>query len=402
MRVLFTTTAGSGHFHPLVPIARASVKAGHHVAVACPASFRPTVEALGFPTCAAGRDGMSDPEAAELYARVLALPLDDPASIDAGNRLVMRIFSGPNVRIILPQLRAAVDKFQPDLVVSEEGEFGGPVVAELLGLPYATVGIGLQQLAGRWADSVSEALDPIRVANGLPSDPDLAIHHRHLQLTYSPATLEDPGIVRLPTTHVIRPELFDDHADPPPAWLADLPDRPTVYATLGTEMSKLPGVYPDLFRAILDALAGEPVNLIVTVGRDLDPAGLEPVPGNAQVERYVPQSRLLPHCAAMVCHGGSNTVLGAVAAGLPLVLTPIAADGPLNAERCAQVGLGVVLQPNERTPEQIRAAVRAVLDEPGYRDAAKQVAAEIESAPRMEHAVTLLEGLVGVEDASLA
>ncbi len=48
MRALFTTTAGSGHFHPLVPVARVLVEAGHEVAVAAPGSFGPTVEASGF------------------------------------------------------------------------------------------------------------------------------------------------------------------------------------------------------------------------------------------------------------------------------------------------------------------------------------------------------------------
>lgn len=32
--------------------------------------------------------------------------------MDVGNRLVMRVYSGPNVRIILPDLRAVVREFQ--------------------------------------------------------------------------------------------------------------------------------------------------------------------------------------------------------------------------------------------------------------------------------------------------
>ncbi|GAB3403441.1 glycosyltransferase [Flindersiella endophytica] len=395
MKVLFTTTAGAGHFHPLVPIARAVVAAGHQVAVACPASYRPTVEAAGFPTFAAGRDDASDPEVAGLYARLFELPLDDPASSDAGNGLAIRIFSGPNVRIILPHLREVAGEFRPDLIVSEEGELGGPVAAELLGLPYATVNVSLQQLAGRFYDTVAESLDPIRVANGLPPDPGLVLRHRYLQLTHAPDSLEATGVSRLPTTRVIRPEPLEGETGVAPSWLAELPsDRPTVYATLGTEMSKLPGVYPGLFRAIVDALADEAVNLIVTVGRDLDPAGLGALPANTRVEHYVPQSRLLPVCAAMICHGGSNTVLGALAAGLPVVFTPIAADGPWNAERCAQLGAGVVAPPEARSPEQIRAAVRAVLDEPGYRAAAGRLAGEIVAAPPVEHAVGWLERLV--------
>ena len=36
MRVLFSCTAGYGHFHPLVPFAQALKRAGHEVAVAAP------------------------------------------------------------------------------------------------------------------------------------------------------------------------------------------------------------------------------------------------------------------------------------------------------------------------------------------------------------------------------
>ena len=56
MRILFTTAAFSGHFHPLVPIARAAVTAGHDVAFACAASFVPTVARAGFPAFPAGFD----------------------------------------------------------------------------------------------------------------------------------------------------------------------------------------------------------------------------------------------------------------------------------------------------------------------------------------------------------
>lgn len=54
MRVLFTSTPGPGHFHPLVPIARALADAGHEVAFACSPAFQPTVEAAGFRCFPAG------------------------------------------------------------------------------------------------------------------------------------------------------------------------------------------------------------------------------------------------------------------------------------------------------------------------------------------------------------
>jgi len=56
MRTLFTTIPASGHFHPLVPLARAAINAGHEVAFAASAPFCPDVEAAGFRCFPAGVD----------------------------------------------------------------------------------------------------------------------------------------------------------------------------------------------------------------------------------------------------------------------------------------------------------------------------------------------------------
>jgi UDP:flavonoid glycosyltransferase YjiC (YdhE family) len=48
MRVLMTTTGYAGHFLPLVPFARACVRAGHEVWIAPPRSHGALVERMGF------------------------------------------------------------------------------------------------------------------------------------------------------------------------------------------------------------------------------------------------------------------------------------------------------------------------------------------------------------------
>ncbi len=90
---------------------------------------------------------------------------------------------------------------------------------------------------------------------------------------------------------------------------------------------------------------------------------------------------MLPHCAAVVSHGGSGSVLGALAHGLPQVLIAMGADQPLNAARCAELGLALTLDPVSATPDDVRAAVTAVLDEPSYRQAAERMRDEIRSLP---------------------
>ena len=111
------------------------------------------------------------------------------------------------------------------------------------------------------------------------------------------------------------------------------------------------------------------------------------------MERFIPQTPLLPHCDLVVTHGGFNTVTGALNAGLPLVLLPLGSDQPYNAACCAHLGLGVVVAPEEFTPEAIRAAVREVLDNPTYQQNAERVRDEMAALPGPEQAVHLLERL---------
>jgi MGT family glycosyltransferase len=135
------------------------------------------------------------------------------------------------------------------------------------------------------------------------------------------------------------------------------------------------------------------VNLVVTVGRDGDPHAFDPLPPHITVERYIPQTLLLSHCDLVVCHAGSGTLAAALVHGLPMVLMPVGGDQLINAERCAELGVGVRVPLEERSPQHFRQAVQNVLDTPSYRRRAQQFQDEITALPGMEHAVALLEQL---------
>ena len=164
-----------------------------------------------------------------------------------------------------------------------------------------------------------------------------------------------------------------------------------VYFTLGTVFNLESG---DLFTRVVAGLRELGVEVIVTVGDGIDPAELGPQPSHVRVEVHVDQRLLLPRCAAVVSHAGSGSVLGALAHGLPSVLLPIGADQPANAHRCAQLGTARVLDPLTVTPDEVRAAVTEVLEQPGYRRAAERLRDELARLPGPEHAVALLSELL--------
>ena len=101
----------------------------------------------------------------------------------------------------------------------------------------------------------------------------------------------------------------------------------------------------------------------------------------------------MPRCDLVIAHCGFGTTPTSLAAGLPLVLIPIAADMFDNARRCDALGLGRVVEPAMRTAAGIREAVYRMLATPTYRENAQRLRAEIEAQPGPTHAVTLLEQL---------
>jgi MGT family glycosyltransferase len=200
-------------------------------------------------------------------------------------------------------------------------------------------------------------------------------------------------------THRFRSQPFDLSGDDKlPAWIDTLPDQPTLHATLGTAFNQS----PETFRAILDALRDEEINVIMTVGRTVDPGQFQPLPDHIKIAQYIPQTLLMPRCDAILFHGGYNTMLSALWHGLPMVITPMGAGDQLpNAQQCAELGAAVLLEEQPPEPETIRKAVRSVLEQPGYRKQARRLQQEINDLPDLSEAVKRLEILAATREPQL-
>jgi MGT family glycosyltransferase len=133
------------------------------------------------------------------------------------------------------------------------------------------------------------------------------------------------------------------------------------------------------------------VDVVVTVGRELEPDVLGEQPPNVRVRQYVPQSLLLPHCDLCVSHGGSGSVVGALTHGLPMVLLPMGADQPYNAARCEALEVACVLDAVAATADDVREAATEVLGDDRFRRNAERLAAEIRELPGPEYGVRLIE-----------
>ncbi|MEO5966526.1 MAG: glycosyltransferase [Candidatus Limnocylindrales bacterium] len=381
MRIAFATNPALGHLLPLLPMALAARDAGHDVVILAGTSLTDAIARSGLRHVVAGPDDL--PTA---FAHV-----PERAGL-TGRRLAAVIWSRAFGGIIAPEMADALltlaAGWRPDLLVHEDSEQGTWIAAERLGIPH----VALQATAWRGTGLrlSDEPLNGLRASLGLAPDPGLARWHRHGYLATRPAALLNPDDPLPAAAIPLRPVALDELDGEVPAWLAHHPGGPPrVAVTLGT---MLPGRI-DAMTAIIDGLEPIDVEVVATVGPGLDPGDLGARRSTVHVERYVPMSRLLATCDALVFHGGSGTMLAALAVGVPLVLLPTAADQPENADRCVAAGVGVALGPDTRTALDVERAVRTVLDDPGYAAAAGDVGAAIAAMPAPESVLARLEAL---------
>jgi UDP:flavonoid glycosyltransferase YjiC (YdhE family) len=381
MRVLFVCVPQTGHVTPLLPLADAFAAQGDDVLFATGAEVASAVTGRGL-----GFEQVCPPLGdwfAALAARTRGAPGDGlrPESIE--RYFVPRLFCEIGAAAMIDDLLALGRRFTPDLILYDALAFAAPLAAALLDVRAVQHTLG-PLLEPTVLDLARDAMSPMWREFGRDAPPYAGVYDG-ATLTICPPSL-DPASGQLPGAQPLRPaELPRETARP-----ASLPDEeakhPLVYLTLGT----FSNTNVELFRLVLRALADEPVNLMVTVGRDVDPAVLGRPPDNARVERFVPQAELLPHCAAVVHHAGAGTTFGVLAHGLPSLALPQSADNFVIAERLASAGAARVLLPGAANAESIRSGVRGVLAADGYRTRARQVAAEIAVMPSTQEVAALL------------
>jgi MGT family glycosyltransferase len=144
------------------------------------------------------------------------------------------------------------------------------------------------------------------------------------------------------------------------------------------------------FQAAMEALGALPVRGLLTVGHVTDRDALPAPPANVEIEAWVPQAEALAHARAVISHGGSGSTVGALAAGVPMVVVPLFADQFLNAGRVAATGAGLVAEPEA---EQIRGALSQVLEDDRFAHGAQALAAEMREQPSADEAVGLFSEL---------
>ncbi|MGZ8735003.1 MAG: glycosyltransferase, partial [Acidimicrobiia bacterium] len=329
---------GSGHLDPLLPFLAGARRRGDETLVVGPPSMQEIVDGVGHPFRAGG-----EPTEAVVAPIRERLPIASPEEAsELGNR---ELFGRLATSAMLPEMERACREWRPDLLLRDPCEYASAAVAGRLGIRTAQVAISLAEAEWGSIHAAAPALEEHRV--GLV-DELLASPY----LTRFPAAL-DPS--PFPATFRFRERAPESDRPLPDWWNGS--EAPLVYVTFGTVLGYM-SMADNVCRMALRAVEGLDARVLLTVGRRFDRSGLGPIPANVHVETWVDQRDVLGHADLVVCHGGSGTSFGALAAGVPVVVVPLFADQFENGRRIADSGAGLVV-----AAEQRLGRARRVIDE---------------------------------------
>jgi glycosyltransferase len=384
--VLFSTTAGAGHFGPLVPFARACQSAGHEVLVSAPASFASSVGAASLEH--APFADVPPEVLGAVFGRLPSVPREEANAIVIGE-----VFGRLDAQAALAGVSATVDEWRPDVVVREPTEFASWVAAEKAGVPQAVVAIGVAAMDEVARPMLVEPLAELRVLAGLEEDPQLAGLGALPSFSMVPPTFDGDDARRAGAVQRFRKPLDGAPGGRLPASWGD-PETPLVYVSFGSVTRALP-VFAPVYGAVVDALGDLAMRVLLTVGEGDGPA-VDRVPANVHIERWWPQADVMPLASAVVGHGGFGTTMTALAGGVPQVVVPLfSMDQFLNAARVAEVGVGVCMEGGIDALQALPEALERVLGQPAFGEAARLLAEEMAGLPDVSEAVPALERLAG-------
>lgn len=424
-RFLVATVPVPAHTRNALPVAARLVERGHDVSWFASRRFRDDVVAVGATHVPYGQTRDFDGERLlEEFPQLAGL--HGPRAI---GRAYADVFVGEAAHRVADLARLLAD--QPvDAILSDGLSYGVSLLAEALGVPFATFGDGplvrahgptpafgpgLQPMRGplsrlrnhavrtasrRWIFAeAQEGHDRLRQDLGLAPDGRSVLEvsvSPELHLQACTPSFEYPVEGLPPTVHwvgALRPDPPSRWS--PPSWWDELlaPTRPVVHVTQGS-------IRPDMRELVvpaLRALAEEDVLVVVTTGsvpaHELAAELGAPLPANARVCEFAPYDLLLPHVDVCVANGGYTGVTTALHHGVPLVQVGSTEEKAEIGARIRWSGVGVRIRSTSPSPRRLRTAVRRVLDDPTYRAAAGHMGMEMRRHDAGREAADLLEQL---------
>ena len=399
---------GTGHLNPLMALSRQLITRGHRVTFFLNAESEDRIRSHGLEVVPIGGSNSGPGE------RRPAVRAPKPSGGILALRYRVRRTVG-EMEMFLRETPQVLNRAGVDTLIIDELALAGPTLAEMLRLPYFLISTSVPHNFGwaaphniapakslftrvqnillevsvlRMKGPVRRRLDQFRREVGLrPIRHMRKVFPELAHITQLPQCLDFPRPGLPSTFHYTGPFVDEAARGSLEFPWEQLDGRPLVYASLGTTLK----CEPATFHLIAEACDGLGVQLVISLGGRRDPETFQGMPGKPLVVRNAPQLELLKRAEIVITHAGPNTVFETLLEGKPMIAIPKTFDQPAIAARLAWLGAAIVLPSGKLSAKQIRSALSAVLDDPSYRNATREIQAKIRSARGLERAADLIE-----------
>ena len=340
-----------------------------------PASYAPVFGEEDFEVLVAGADNPT------VIAEVLRRTGED-VTRECARDAVVEAFTTARIELSVDDALPVAREWRPDLVVHDVMDFLAPLLA---------IACGARRVDHTFGSDVSA--DFIRACTErCRSDyRDRGIRWRQSDRVADicPSDLQVDGWQAPRGWLPLRPEAHRAPTASAPGKPRPLTGQAKVLMTFGTLYTD-----PEVLTPLLDDLTARGYGVRVALGLTASSTDFAVDRDTVAFEGFRPYAELLDGIDVVVGHGGAGTNLGALAAGVPLVLIPQGADQGGQAERVAAAGAAICVGPGASSPDAVAPAVADVLGQHGYRAAAHRIAAQIAAMPSTDEVAALLASLV--------
>lgn len=388
-RIIVTTLGTLGDLYPMIAVALELRQRGHDVVFVTHQVYQTKLEALGFEFYPMRPDltAMNDPQE---MARMMDLK--------TGQEYMVRQWVNPSLREMYADLLAVAKG--ADFIFSGEGVIATPLVAETLGMRWASSAMAPLSFFSAYDPPVLAPFPSLATLYKLGPNVNQSIINfaklvsnswavpvRQLRRELGlPALKGNPFIDSKFSPYLVVALFSSVLAKPQPDWanntviagftfydgtqagveltpelkqFLDAGEPPIVF-TLGSAAVMTPG---NFYQQSIQAAKLLNRRAVLLIGNNAPPTNLSK---GIIAASYAPYSQIFPRACAIVHQGGIGTTAQALRAGRPTLIMPYSHDQPDNAARVKRLGTSLTIPRKRYVAMQVANQLRKLLENPNY------------------------------------
>lgn len=364
MKVAFALIPEKGHINPYIGPAQALLDMGNEVLVVSPGDISEQLGLAGLsfstalvPNVPSGRATKGE--------ELVKLVQDRGQLADWIEELLLG-----GIMEQVEDLKNWYRRERIDVVVIDPLYYGAAIAASLCDIPWAAVSNSLNPVLPPEIDSellstvrrISERRDKIFAEFGTKfqfSGCDVISPYLTISFATEALVGKAPSCV-----HLVGPSFPLRNRGDQPA-MRPLPNnKRIVYISFGSQIF----YWPELFERMLKVAQNLDFHLVIAAGELATAPPWNSIISGCDVYRYAPQLEILPRATLFITHGGANSVMEAIAAGVPMLISPVCNDQFHQAYFLERAGIGKSFDITTMSVETLTHVVKTLLQNQGMKE----------------------------------